>query len=1106
VKRLAKIRVYELAKELNTSSSRLLEKLADLGVHKNNHMSYIEEDELEKLYIDLGIRKGESQSTEGKTAASTVKKAVEKKPVKASVVFEPTKDQAESSGKGSEPVKKVSKEAPKGAKGKGAEAPSKGKPSRDKAGSGKQAKGNKFTEKKRETAHSGLLGDMKVVTDDDRMRMLKEKARRMRLEKEKAEKEKNEAEKHTVSDKAVKSEPEKKKEPAKEEDTPVIKIIKIDPESLQDRKDDTVVRKEQKEAPKQEQEAKIIKVTKIEKEVHDKKVEDSSAKEKPVAAAEDKSVKTATPAQEEKKEPTPPIVKKADTQGSSEESAPVKETAAAKETSEKGREAEEKLPLQKEQEKEKKTIKYPARTPEQVKKPEPEAPVQEPAEIKNKGAADDKGVQKKGAADIRKQDQKKKDKKDLDIPKFDTDIEDIKGKSTGERRSYNAKDFEKLDKREQKKGLDKPIAVSKAGVTKKNRFKKPDFIIGQKKGIHEVLSDEFILDEFYNDEIDLGRKKKVKKQKASAPPPPREVLKHVVLPAEMTVKTFSEKIKKTSAEVIMKLMDLGIIANVNQSIDYETASIVADEFGITTEREVVVTAEDILFDDSEDKEEELEPRPPVVVVMGHVDHGKTSLLDAIKKTNVTAEEAGGITQHIGAYMVNINGRDITFLDTPGHEAFTSMRARGAQVTDIAILVVAADDGVMPQTVEAINHAKAAGVSIIVAINKIDSPNANPEKVKQELTEYGLVAEEWGGDTICVPVSALKHENIDTLLEMVLLTADILELKAAPNKQAKGTVIESRLDRAAGPIATLLVQRGTLKTGDSIVAGTAVGRVRRMQNDKGQDIEAAGPSTPVEILGLDEVPEAGQEFYVVEDERLARHLAEERKEKHRESTIGHSNAEITLEDLFDRIQAGTVKELNVIVKADVHGSVEAVKQSLEKLSNAEVKINIIHGAVGTVNESDVQLAAVSNAIIIGFNVRPNANVTDLAKGMKVDMRFYRVIYDAIEDIQAAMKGLLDPTYKEVVTGHVEIRQIFRISGVGTIAGCYVTDGKVARNDNVRLVRDGIVIFEGKLASLKRFKDDVREVQKGYECGLSLENYNDIKEGDIIELYEMVEVNK
>lgn len=1103
---MAKIRVYELAKELNTSSSRLLEKLADLGVHKNNHMSYIEEDELEKLYIDLGIRKGESQSTEGKTAASTVKKAVEKKPVKASVVFEPTKDQAESSGKGSEPVKKVSKEAPKGAKGKGAEAPSKGKPSRDKAGSGKQAKGNKFTEKKRETAPSGLLGDMKVVTDDDRMRMLKEKARRMRLEKEKAEKEKNEAEKHTVSDKAVKSEPEKKKEPAKEEDTPVIKIIKIDPESLQDRKDDTVVRKEQKEAPKQEQEAKIIKVTKIEKEVHDKKVEDSSAKEKPVAAAEDKSVKTATPAQEEKKEPTPPIVKKADTQGSSEESAPVKETAAAKETSEKGREAEEKLPLQKEQEKEKKTIKYPARTPEQVKKPEPEAPVQEPAEIKNKGAADDKGVQKKGAADIRKQDQKKKDKKDLDIPKFDTDIEDIKGKSTGERRSYNAKDFEKLDKREQKKGLDKPIAVSKAGVTKKNRFKKPDFIIGQKKGIHEVLSDEFILDEFYNDEIDLGRKKKVKKQKASEPPPPREVLKHVVLPAEMTVKTFSEKIKKTSAEVIMKLMDLGIIANVNQSIDYETASIVADEFGITTEREVVVTAEDILFDDSEDKEEELEPRPPVVVVMGHVDHGKTSLLDAIKKTNVTAEEAGGITQHIGAYMVNINGRDITFLDTPGHEAFTSMRARGAQVTDIAILVVAADDGVMPQTVEAINHAKAAGVSIIVAINKIDSPNANPEKVKQELTEYGLVAEEWGGDTICVPVSALKHENIDTLLEMVLLTADILELKAAPNKQAKGTVIESRLDRAAGPIATLLVQRGTLKTGDSIVAGTAVGRVRRMQNDKGQDIEAAGPSTPVEILGLDEVPEAGQEFYVVEDERLARHLAEERKEKHRESTIGHSNAEITLEDLFDRIQAGTVKELNVIVKADVHGSVEAVKQSLEKLSNAEVKINIIHGAVGTVNESDVQLAAVSNAIIIGFNVRPNANVTDLAKGMKVDMRFYRVIYDAIEDIQAAMKGLLDPTYKEVVTGHVEIRQIFRISGVGTIAGCYVTDGKVARNDNVRLVRDGIVIFEGKLASLKRFKDDVREVQKGYECGLSLENYNDIKEGDIIELYEMVEVNK
>ena len=561
--------------------------------------------------------------------------------------------------------------------------------------------------------------------------------------------------------------------------------------------------------------------------------------------------------------------------------------------------------------------------------------------------------------------------------------------------------------------------------------------------------------------------------------------------------------KKTSTDVIKKLMGLGIMATLNQELDFDTAAIVAEEFHVKAEKAVIVNEEEILFNDTEEDGDKMKPRPPVVVVMGHVDHGKTSLLDAIREANVTESEAGGITQHIGAYTVKINDRNITFLDTPGHEAFTAMRARGAQVTDVAILVVAADDGVMPQTIEAINHAKAANVSIVVAINKIDKPGANPDRVKQELTQHGIVAEEWGGDAIMVPVSAKKRENIDTLLEMVLLAADVLELKANPDSQAKGTIIEAKLDKARGPVATVLVQRGTLKLGDSIVTGTTVGRIRAMVDDKGRSIKKAGPSMPAEILGLPEVPEAGEIFYAIDDEKTAKQLAEKRKLKQREQNL-KASAKVSLDDLFSQIKAGKVKDLNLIIKADVQGSVEAVKQSLEKLSNEEVRVRIIHGGVGAITESDVTLASVSNAIIIGFNVRPATNVDELAKENGVDMRLYKVIYNAIEDIQSAMKGMLEPTFKEVIQGHVEIRQIFKVSGVGTIAGSYVLDGKVTRNSDVRLVRDGIVVFDGKLASLKRFKDDVKEVAHGYECGIALEKYNDLKKGDILEIYAMEEV--
>ena len=579
----------------------------------------------------------------------------------------------------------------------------------------------------------------------------------------------------------------------------------------------------------------------------------------------------------------------------------------------------------------------------------------------------------------------------------------------------------------------------------------------------------------------------------------------VKIPDEISVQELASRMKKAGAEVVKCLVRNGVMASLSQMIDFDTASFVAEELGCKVEREVVVTIEEKLIDDHQDTEEELELRAPVVVVMGHVDHGKTSLLDYIRNSHVASGEAGGITQHIGAYQVQINGKPITFLDTPGHEAFTSMRARGAMVTDIAILVVAAEDGIMPQTVESINHAKAAGIPIIVAINKMDKPDANPERIKQQLTEYDLLSEDWGGDTIVCPISAKTGMGVDELLENVALTAEVGELKANPNRAASGTVIEARLDKGRGPIATLLVQNGTLHQGDIIIAGTAVGRVRAMTGDNGRRMTEAGPSVPVEITGLGDVPGAGATFNAVADERLARELVEQRKEEEKLKATAPVT-KVSLEDLFSQIRSGEMKNLNLIVKADVQGSVEAVKSSLEKLSNDEVRVRVIHGAVGAINESDVMLASTSGAIIVGFNVRPDASASDSAKRMHVDMRMYRVIYDAIDEIEAAMKGMLSPKFRENVIGHAEVRQTYKVSSVGTVAGCYVTDGKMQRACEVRIVRDGIVVHEGQLASLQRFKDAVKEVAAGYECGLSFEKFNDIKLGDIVEAFVMEQIEQ
>ena len=601
-----------------------------------------------------------------------------------------------------------------------------------------------------------------------------------------------------------------------------------------------------------------------------------------------------------------------------------------------------------------------------------------------------------------------------------------------------------------------------------------------------------------------GRKKKAAKQTQYRKPEPVVIEKAVITTETITVRDFSEKIGKPAAEILKKLFMMGIVANINQDIDFETCELVAMEYDIELEHQVAKTYEETMQENAEevDAEEDLVPRPPVVTIMGHVDHGKTSLLDAIRKTHVTEGEAGGITQHIGAYTVECNGRMITFIDTPGHEAFTSMRARGAQVTDVVILVVAADDGIMPQTVEAINHSKAAGVPIIVAVNKIDKPESNPERVKQQLTEHGLVCEDWGGDTICVPVSAKKQQNLDELLEMVLLQADVLDLKANPNKAAKGTIIEAQLDKGRGPVATVLVQNGTLKIGDPIVAGIAYGRVRAMMNDRGENVKTAGPSCPVEVLGFNEVPSAGDIMNVAE---VSKKVAEERRNRIKAEQLKNLS-KVSLEDLFSHIAEGEVKTLNIVVKADVHGSVEAVKQALEKLSNEEVRVKCIHGGVGAITESDVMFASASNAIVIGFNVRPDSGARNLAEQEKVDVRTYRIIYQAIEDVENAMKGMFKPVFKEVHLGTISVRDTFKVSSVGTIAGAYVQDGKVQRNAQVRVVRDGVVIHEGQIASLRRFKDDVREVAAGYECGIGIENFNDIHEGDVIEAYTMEEVKR
>ena len=579
----------------------------------------------------------------------------------------------------------------------------------------------------------------------------------------------------------------------------------------------------------------------------------------------------------------------------------------------------------------------------------------------------------------------------------------------------------------------------------------------------------------------------------------------VEIPDEISVGDLASRMKKTASEVIKQLFKMGVFASVSEIIDYDTAALVAMELGCKVEKEVIVTVEEKLIDDSEDKAEDLKPRAPVVVVMGHVDHGKTSLLDYIRHANVVSGEAGGITQHIGAYTVEINGSPITFLDTPGHEAFTSMRARGAMVTDIAILVVAADDGIMPQTIESINHAKAANIPVVVAINKMDTVGANPDRIKQQLTEYDLVSEEWGGDTIICPISAKTGMGIDNLLENLVILAEVQELKANPNRAAKGTVIEARLDKGRGPIMTVLVQNGTLKLGDIIIAGTAVGRVRTMINDKGQRVTEAGPSTPVEISGLSEVPSAGDVFNAVADERMARELAEERRISQANNNGLAGTKKVSLEDLFSQIQAGEMKTLNIIVKADVQGSAEAVKTSLEKISNDEVRVKVIHSAVGAINESDVMLAATSGAIIVGFNVRPDNAARDSAARSKVDMRMYRVIYDCINEIEAAMKGMLAPKFQENIIGHAEVRETYKVSKVGTVCGCYCTDGKIQRGCEVRVLRDNIVIHEGSLASLRRFKDDVKEVANGYECGMQVEKFNDIKVGDIIECFVMEQIN-
>ena len=802
-------------------------------------------------------------------------------------------------------------------------------------------------------------------------------------------------------------------------------------------------------------------------------------KEKPAKAEKPK----AEPAKEEKEAPAKS--EPAGTEPAAEEKKPAKAEEPVKAPEKKAEapkaQSEEK-PAAKKQEKQ--TEKKPEKQAEDSRNAGRKSAVEKFNEAQRKSEEHKKKKSEKS--------EKPADKKKSELPKNDNRTR-IEGTFSAEGGAKVEQKVHKIDTRGSYVDIDKyneryDTMASQSNKNKKDNLSKKQKInqkSQQRKNQQYSGKRESEADKLRRIELERARKQQLK----------------VLIPDEIVVSELASRLKVTAAQVIKKLMGLGVMASISQVVDFDTASLVAEELGAKVEKEVIVTIEERLIDDSEDEGEGVE-RAPVVVVMGHVDHGKTSLLDKIRNAHVTASEAGGITQHIGAYRVNCKGREITFLDTPGHEAFTSMRARVAQVTDIAILVVAADDGIMPQTVEAINHAKAAGVSIIVAMNKMDKPEANPDRVKQQLTEYGLVCEDWGGDIICVPVSAKTGEGIDDLLENVLLVAEVAQLTANPDRAAKGTVIEARLDKGRGPIATLLIQNGTLHTGDVIIAGTSVGRVRVMTNDKGETVKAAGPSYPVEITGLAEVPSAGDVFNAVADERLARELVEQRKHEAKQEQFKQYQ-KVTLDNLFSQIEQGDIKELPIIVKADVKGSVEAVKQSLEKLSNDEVRIRVIHGAVGAVSEGDVMLASASNAIIVGFNVRPDPVAAENAERDGVDIRLYRIIYDAIEEISTAMKGMLAPKFREVVQGRIEVRQVYKISNVGLVAGSYVLNGKVTRNSQIRVVRDGIVIAEDKMSSLKRYKDDVKEVAEGYECGITLEKFSDIKEHDIFEAFIMEE---
>ncbi len=880
---------------------------------------------------------------------------------------------------------------------------------------------------------------------------------------------------------------------------------------------------------------------------------ESAETEAPKAEAEEKTAAKKTTAKK--------TTKKADEAAETEEKKPAAKKTAAKKTTKKTEEAEAEAAEEKKPAAKKTTAKKTA-----AKKAEPEAPAEEtkPAEekapeVKPESKAEPKAPAAEEKAPVKKEEPKAEEPPKPAKPKLSSAVvslgelpargETIRsstvitytgrdrkspsrgggynggyggGRPQGGKGGYGGQGgFDKDEdssSRPQQRRAPKPKAAapveevkkSRTNYAERNAFDKKHNDSDRRDGKQSDDKRRFNRDSQFKGRVnedgeydEYSYKKKKKKSSEESVQIETQQITEIKIPAFITVKEFAEGIGKKSSEIIMALMKLGVMATINQELDFDTACLVADSFGINAELLEEKTEEDILFEEDTDNPENLEPRPPVVVVMGHVDHGKTSLLDKIRSTNVIEGEAGGITQKIGAYTVRLKGRQITFIDTPGHEAFTTMRARGAQFTDIAILVVAADDGVMPQTIEAINHAKAANTEIIVAINKIDKPGANPDKVKQELTNYGLICEEWGGQTIMVPISAKQGTGIDELLENVLLTADVMELKADPKGQAKGAVIEAQLDKSRGPVASVLVQRGTLKQGDTVVCGPILGNIRAMYDDKGNAIKKAGPSIPVEILGLPEVPDAGELLYAVTDDKMARQLVEKRKIKQREEQLRRSS-KMSLESLAAQMAAGDVKELNLLIKADVQGSVEAVQQSLEKLSNDEVKVKIIHGGVGAVNESDIVLADVSNAIIIGFNVRPNQNIMDKAKEAGVDIRLYSVIYNAIEDVENAMKGLLAPKIEEVVWGHAEVRQLFKVSGLGTIGGCYVTDGKILRNSSVRVIRNDVVVYTGVLGSLQHEKDSVKEAVSGHECGLTIEKYNDIKMGDVIESFGEVEV--